>query len=292
MVAMKIHSDLKQLAEHHDDVVAVWELAQRGWTKDAVAHRTAGYRRLHSGVFLMSHAPPTQRQRRRAATLTAAGSVLSHTSGGAVLAFRPYGGRIETITRPGSGGPQRFGDLLVRRSTLLARHTTTWNGLPVTTGARTLWDLTPQLDDRALRKAFREAIRLRVTTALQVQDTLEPFPNRAGSRRLSALIDIYLRLPILRCKSDAEAMALELLDAAGVVIPLVNELFAGEEADLCWPQLRLIIEIDGPDWHRFKDDDARKTAAWRAAGYEVRRIPSGEVFDWPERLLALAPNPR
>jgi very-short-patch-repair endonuclease len=50
-----------------------------------------------------------------------------------------------------------------------------------------------------------------------------------------------------------------------------------------------VIEIDGPGFHRLKDDDARKTAAWRAAGLTVRRIPSDEVYDHPERYLALAP---
>ncbi|MCW3013305.1 MAG: hypothetical protein JWO02_397 [Solirubrobacterales bacterium] len=286
-----IHADLRALAALQDDVVASWQLIGRRWTKAAVRHRTAGLRRLNGGVFLLGHAEPTQRQCWRAATLTAPNTALSHFSGGAAHQVRPWSGAYETVTRPGNGGPRRYGGVLVMHSLVLDGHLAMLDGLPVTTAERVLADLTPVLDDRALRKAFREALRLKATTAGKVQRLADRYPHRRGSRRLAAVAGLYVRLPIHRCRSDAEAMALEVLDAAGVPIPEVNRRFAGEEADLCWPALRLIIEIDGPQFHRFKDEDARKTAAWRAAGYDVRRIPSGDVFDHPARLLAIAPRP-
>jgi hypothetical protein len=288
---MRIHPELHRLAAEQDDIIGVWQLVALEWTKDAIGHRTAGFTRLHDGVFHLGGASPTPRQRWRAATLTAPNSVLSHASAGAAAEFRPWAGPYEIVTRPGSGGPRRVGDLLVLRSTILEAHTTAISGLPVTTAARTLADLAVHLDDRELRKCFREAIRRKRTTAGTVRRLTDRHPRRLGSRELAPLAELYLRLPIQRCRSDAEAMGLEVLDRAGVVIPVVNERFAGEEADFCWPDLRRIIEIDGPDFHRFKDEDARKTAAWRAAGYDVRRIPSGDVFDRPERLVALAPLP-
>ena len=94
-----------------------------------------------------------------------------------------------------------------------------------------------------------------------------------------------MRLPFGDCRSDAEARGLEVLDAARLEIPAVNEIIAGEEADFSWARLRLIVEIDGPDFHRFADEDARKTAAWRAAGWTVRRIPSDRVYDAPRELV-------
>ena len=63
---------------------------------------------------------------------------------------------------------------------------------------------------------------------------------------------------------------------------------AGEEADLVWPARRWIIEIDGPQYHRFPEEDARKERAWQGAGYTVRRIPSDDIYERPERLIALA----
>jgi hypothetical protein len=48
---------------------------------------------------------------------------------------------------------------------------------------------------------------------------------------------------------------------------------------------------DGPQFHLFADEDARKQARWEGAGNTVRRIPSGDVYDRPQRLLALATQP-
>ena len=48
-----------------------------------------------------------------------------------------------------------------------------------------------------------------------------------------------------------------------------------------------IIEIDGPQFHQFPDEDARKQARWEAAGFTVRRIPSDQVYNDPNRLLEL-----
>jgi very-short-patch-repair endonuclease len=282
-----IDRELMRLAARQDDVVAVWQLAQMGWTTKAIRHRTAGFRRLHDGVFITAQAPPSERQRWRAASLSTPTTTLSRASAGACWAFRPFGGRIETVTRPGSGGPTRIGTLAVFRSVTLASDVTTRFGMPITTPARTLLDIASDVDDRALRKAFREALRLHLTTASAVADTAARHPNRHGSRRLAALADRYVRLPIDRCRSDAEAMALEILDQARLPIPLVNTFIDGLEADQYHPHLNRVLEIDGPGYHVLRDDDARKTAIWRAAGRGVSRIPSDDIFDHPERFLAL-----
>jgi very-short-patch-repair endonuclease len=63
---------------------------------------------------------------------------------------------------------------------------------------------------------------------------------------------------------------------------------AGEEADLTWPERSRIIEIDGPQYHQFAAEDARKQRIWESAGYTVRRIASDLVYEAPARLIALA----
>ena len=55
-----------------------------------------------------------------------------------------------------------------------------------------------------------------------------------------------------------------------------------------WARARLIIEIDGGPFHLDAGADARKEAAWVAAGWTVRRLPSDDVYQRPERLLTLA----
>ena len=97
-------------------------------------------------------------------------------------------------------------------------------------------------------------------------------------------------LRLERCRSDAEAWAVALIADAGLQSPEVNRAAAGEEADLSWPAARLIVELDGPDYHVLRDADIRKMKAWRAAGFDVQRLPTPAVYSEPERLLAMVPG--
>jgi very-short-patch-repair endonuclease len=56
--------------------------------------------------------------------------------------------------------------------------------------------------------------------------------------------------------------------------PLVNTKLNGEEPDFHWPAHKVVVEVDGPGHERPRTqrEDARKEAAWRAAGYEVLRV--------------------
>jgi very-short-patch-repair endonuclease len=73
-------------------------------------------------------------------------------------------------------------------------------------------------------------------------------------------------------------------------MPRLNHRIAGEEADLSWRSHRLIIEIDGSPFHQDVGEDARRQAAWEAAGWEVRRIDSDDVYEHPLTLLVLSPR--
>lgn len=283
---------LQRFAARQADIVAAWQLVAVGWSRDAVAHaaRAGSWRRMHSGVFALTHSPLTRWQLWMAATLTTPDSFLSHASGGAAHRFRPWEGRFEVVTRPGNGGRRRIGPLLVCRSRTLDGDTTVIDGLRITTAERTLLDLAGHLDRKSAARAFREAIRLKTTTPDDLLHCLRRHGQRRGTKLLHELALRYRALPYARAKSNAEARAMELLHDDGVEPPLVNVRIAGEEADLVWPRHRRIVEIDGPQYHRFADEDARKQRLWEDAGYVVRRIPSDDVFDAPHRLLALAPR--
>jgi very-short-patch-repair endonuclease len=283
-------AQVRELAAVQGDIVAAWQLLAAGSTRRMLDHRLRqrGWRIVHPGVYALTNAPLTRRQLWIAATLTTPGSVLSHASGAACWGIRPFEGSFETVTRPGSGGPRRLGGLLVCRSKALDGDVTRHDGIRVTTAARTLIDLTPYLDARATRKAFREALRLTTTTRQQLVATLSRHRGRRGTRLLDDLTTRYSSVAYHRTRSDAEGRALELLHDAGLESPRANTRIAGEEADLAWPKQRLIIEIDGPQYHRFPDEDARKQREWEAAGYTVRRIASDLVYQQPARLIALA----
>jgi very-short-patch-repair endonuclease len=283
-----MHAHLRELAAAQADVVASWQLVERGWSRDRISHaaRRGGWRRLHAGVHLLSQSPPTRRQRWMAATLTAPGTVLSHASAGALWGFRPWEAGLEIVTRPGGGGPRMVGKLLVCRSRHLAERSTRHHGIPVTLAAHALCDLAGHLGTEAMARCVREALRLGCTSPELVLAAAVARRGR-GCAHVAELARRYADVPYTRTRANSEARALEVLRDAGVQRPEVNVEVGGFEADLVWRERRVIVEIDGPQFHRFADEDERRDRCWRAAGYDVRRIPSTEVFDRPERLVAL-----
>jgi hypothetical protein len=226
------------------------------------------------------------------ATLTAPESFLSRFSAAAAYELWSLPRGLESVTRPGSGGPRRLGGVLVHYSATLEGDCRRLRGIPITSASRTLLDLAQAVSDRALARAVRDAVRLKVATLPELGDALGRYRGRRGSRRLAATIARYSGLPLERARSGAEIRAIEILRGAGRPLPRLNVRIAGEEADLSWPRLRLIIEIDGGPFHQDVGEDARKTAIWERAGWTVRRIPADQIYTDPHRLLTLAPNVR
>ena len=270
------------------------QLVGLGLSSDAIVHRIQKGRLVpvEAGVYAVAPVLDDPWGRWMGATLTAPGSVLSHSSAavayGWVEPLRPY----ETVTRPGSGGPRRFGDVRVHRSSTLAGDRTELRGVPITTPARTLIDIVPREPVRVVARSVREAVRLEQTTLAEVGDALGRHRGRRGTRRLARVLSSYIGVPLERARSGAEVQAMLVLRDAGVRLPRLNVEVAGLEADLSWPAARLIVEIDGAPFHQDRGEDARKEAAWRAAGWAVRRLPSDAVFTEPARLVALANVPK
>lgn len=281
---------IERLAGSQFNRVSRAQLEGLGLTSKAIERRVAGGHlvAVEQGVFAVPPVLPHDDWGRwKGATLTAPGTCLSHASAGVAWGFLGREGRLITTTRPGDGGPRRHGGVLVFRSSVLDGDATTLRGVAITTVPRTLLDLAPRLTDRALARAVREAVRLKLTTVEAIADCLGRHLGRRGSLRLAAVIARYAGLPLERARSGAEVRALEVLREAGYALPRLNVLVAGEECDLSWPS-GTIIEIDGGPFHLDAGEDARKQACWEAAGWVVRRIDSDDVYERPNRLLALA----
>jgi len=281
---------IARLAGKQFNRVSRAQLADLGLSVAAIAHRVAAGRLVivEQGVFAL---PPVLAHdewgRWMAATLTASGTRLSHASAAAAWGFSWQRGHLVTVTRAGSGGPRRHGGVLVFRSSILEGDHATLRGIPITAVPRTLLDLAPRISETALARAVREAVRLTLTTIEAIADCLCRHRGRRGSHRLLAVIARYTGLPIERARSGAEVRALQILLGAGYALPRLNASVAGEEADLTW-DTKVLIEIDGGPFHLDVGEDARKQACWENAGWTVRRISSDDVYERPNRLLALA----
>jgi Protein of unknown function (DUF559) len=283
---------IAELAGHQFNRVSRQQLLGIGLSEKAIAHRVAIGRlvAVEQGVFAIAPVLEDDWGRWMAATLTAPGSVLSHMSAAVAWDLLSMARQVESVTRPGCGGPRRHGNVLAFRSSTLDGDVTARRGIPITSVPRTLLDLARTIGDRALARAVREAVRLELTTLAALGDRLGSYRGRRGSRRLAETVARYSGLPLERARSGAEIRALELIRDANRPLPRLNARIAGEEADLSWVRKRLIIEIDGGPFHLDVGEDARKQRTWERAGWTVRRIPSDDVYERPERLLHLAPT--
>lgn len=267
------------------------QLLDLGLSDKAITHRLGSGRlvAVEQGVFAVAPVLDDDWGRWMGATLTAPNSFLSHSSAAVAWGMLSVSRTVECITRPGSGGPRRHGGVLAYRSSALDGEVTTMQRIPITTVPRTLLDLARTIGQRALARALREAVRLHLTTLTALGDRLGDYRGYRGSRRLADALARYSGLPLQRARSGAEIRALEILRDANRPLPRLNTRIAGEEADLSWPRIGLIIEIDGLPFHLDVGEDARRQGAWERAGWTVRRISSDDVYERPERLLHLAP---
>ncbi len=285
---------LAELGARQFNRVSRRQMLAMGYSQTAISHRLRSGRlfQVEEGVFAL--APPLEHDEWGAwiaATLTTPGSFLSHVSAAAARGFWHFPRSLETVTRPGSGGPVRHGGVLAYRSTILEGDTEELDGIPITTVPRILLDLARVgTSDHALARAVREAIRLKHTNTAALTEALIAHRGRRGCRRLARTLTRYSGLPLERARSGAEVRALELLRDAKRPMARLNHRVAGEEADLSWPHARLILEIDGGPFHLDVGEDARKQAIWEQAGWTVRRIDSDDVYDRPHLLLAVCPR--
>ena len=278
---------LRELAARQEDLVCAWQLKRLGWSRSKLLwHVERGaWRRIHRGVYALTQAELSQDQLWLAATLTAPNSFLSHFSAGARYAFYRYREPIEMISRPGRGGRRRQGRLVVFRAKLDGEVGRIDN-LPITSPERTMIDIAARVPHTVTTRMFRDAIRLKATTTAELKDALAR--HHAGTKLLTELTTRYGHLPFDRARSDAECLGLQILHDDGQTHWQLNHRIGGEEADLVDLGRRVIVEIDGPQYHLFADEDARKQAIWEAAGFEVRRIGSGAVYAGPAALIQLA----
>jgi very-short-patch-repair endonuclease len=80
-----------------------------------------------------------------------------------------------------------------------------------------------------------------------------------------------------------------LIRAAGLPAPAVNARTAGFEVDFLWPGERVVVEVDGYQFHCGRtafERDRRKGLALAAAGLRVIRISWRQLVDEPLLIVA------
>ncbi len=224
-IPAKPHPDrvISARAARQHGVVERGQLLADGLTADQVAGRLrrGALQGVYRGVYAVGQPRVSALASYMASVLACGpGAALSHRSAGAVWEIRPSGRERVEVSVPPGRHPARDG-VEVHRTALEAHDTTSLQGIPVTTPARTLIDLADVLTHRALERALDEAEYLRLDCT-----GLRPHPGRRGAGRL-ALVLGHHDPGATRTRSPLEGQFLEPCRDHAVPRPAVNVLLHG-----------------------------------------------------------------
>ncbi len=182
----------------------------------------------------------------------------------------------------------RLTDVCVHRTTTLeAADVRTRDGLPVTSPLRTVLDKAPLLSGRTLELLLDQAIVAHLLNDRELRHLRERCVSRPGCGELKRLIDTWNGPTITR--SEAEEIFLALIRQAKLPAPQVNRRWRGRERDFHWPDARLMVEVDGWEFHRtrrvFEDEHRRDGTTW-AVGVGTMRITARQLTDEPMAVIA------
>jgi very-short-patch-repair endonuclease len=266
-----------RLAARQHGVVGRQQLLQIGFDQDSIKRwlRAGHLHRLHREAFAVGHTRLSQRGHWLAAVLACGeGALLSHSSAAALWGLeRPRGSRVD-VTAPGGRQflPGRHG-IRLHRCRLRDGEGGSADGIPVTTVARTIFDLAESVDFGRLQRAWEEADRLRLLELRKVEQVVESGYGRRALRPVRRLLAEARTGTITRSALEDRFSAF--CRDHRLPAPATNIVLLGFEIDACWPTHRLVVELDGFAYHRHRaafERDRARDSALQAAGYRVVRL--------------------
>lgn len=197
-------------------------------------------------------------------------AVLSHRSAAALWGLmRPSRGPVDVSA---ASGRRRRG-IAVHEGGIVDADRTVVAGIPVTSVARTLFDLAEAIDEKLLERAFEEADRLQLLEMQALEAVCARGHGRRGLRPIRRLIDAA-RMPE-ETQSPLEDRVLELCREYDLPLPATGATVLGREVDALWSAQRLMVEADGWTFHGHREAferDRVRDAAMQVEGYRVIRL--------------------
>jgi very-short-patch-repair endonuclease len=212
--------------------------------------------------------------------------VLSHFSAAALYGLVEWDDRYPEVTAPHGA---RHRGIRGHRATLARDDLWACKGIPTTTPARTLVDLSSVLPFKPLRRAAREAQAQKLTTIRDLTRALD----RAGPKRGTANLARIIATGPAPTRSELEDAVLDLIIKGGLQPPQVNQPIRLQGRtlipDFRWPTQRLVLEADGARWHDHRlagEDDRERQALLEAAGERVVRVTWDQAIRRRSQTLA------
>ena len=146
-------------------------------------------------------------------------------------------------------------------------------GIPSTTVARTLVDLSDTLTPHQLAYVIHQAAYWKRFNLAATRRAMKRASGRHNLGILERAIELHLSGSAGTRSAKEDAFLAQLPDARREAA-LVNVRLHGLEVDVHWPGSSVVVEVDGPGHRRppTRSEDARRDALLAAAGYEVTRV--------------------
>lgn len=289
---------LRQIAQGQHGVVSRRQAAEvgAGWALLRTRLRAGTWTAASPGVLRLAGAPSSFEQRCIVGLLDLGrGAVVSRVTAAALWELPGFTPGQVHITRPRMATSRTSALALVHESRYLPdHHCTTRDGIPITTVARTLFDLAGCVHPGRAERALENALKYRLVVLEDLRRTTIELLSRgrAGSTLMRELLRAR-RAGYIPPARGLEADFLALLVVAGLELPKGQVDLGGVDwigrVDFYYRHLRLVIEIDSDIHHTAKLDtesDERRDEALRAAGFDVMRITEAELRDHPEMVVA------
>jgi very-short-patch-repair endonuclease len=258
---------LVRLAGRQYGHVTFAQLLALGFRLGAIEHmcRIGRLIRVHRGVYAVGHRRLDPPARIAAAVLAGGPSALaSHSSAAFLWSMQKRWEAPPDITLPTD---RRRPDIYIHTSrTLTPRDIRRQLGIRVTSPARTLLDVAPAMTEAQLARAAREARLNRYLRLPDLRELLTRQPRHPGATRLKALAATTTG----PTRSEFEDAFFGFVRRFNLPLPLANAKIAGYEVDILYPAEKVVIELDGYEFHRDRRSfvrDREKGAALAAEGF-------------------------
>jgi very-short-patch-repair endonuclease len=244
--------------------------------------------REQRGVYAAGHSAPLPLAAETAALLACGDhAVLSHHSAAWLWKIVPDADGVIDITIRGRDGSRPKRVRVHRTEILNGGLVRIVEGVPVTSPARTLIDIAPELDGEAFWWAVNEALVQKLVTHRELEAAVARARGRRGASILAALLESQREPAITR--SRAERRFLWLIHSAQLPRPQANVRVHGYSVDAYWPDLGVVVEVQSHKFHSGRaafERDARKAARLTAAGLTVVYVTWRQMDEEPYAVVA------
>lgn len=248
--------------------------------------RTGGLVAVHAGVYALGHVNAMPVARAFATVLACGkGALLSHGSAGSLWGYNKYWDTPFEVTVT-SSHRRRPGITVHRSRTLTEADVDCQLGVPVTSPARTLLDITTRLTDKRLNRAINDGRHDRHLHLDDLADVLRRNPTHPGSRRLLP----FVQAPRGVTRSDLEERFVAFAHRYGLPTPETNVPLHGYVVDALFRAERVIVEIDTWDTHGLRTSfgsDRKRDAEMLAHGFVTIRSTDERLEENPDHEAGL-----